>query len=46
MDRLTGLDDHPMESAGSVADTDFLELEQTQPMERMALMRGTEESNS
>lgn len=45
MDRLTGLDGHSMAPAGSVVDTDFLELEQTQPMDRVALMRGIEESD-
>jgi hypothetical protein len=40
MDRLTGVDAHPSEPSGSVADTDYLELEQTQPMEWVALMRG------
>lgn len=36
----TEADPYSSESAGSIVDTDYLELEQTQPMERVALMRG------
>lgn len=40
MDRVTEDDPYSSEPAGSIVDADYLELEQTQPMERVALMRG------
>jgi hypothetical protein len=40
MDRLTRVDAHLSEPSGSVVDTDYLELEQTQPIEQIAPMRG------